>query len=1111
MRVCKILLPIVLALVTMGHVRAQSGNGYYRFPTIHGKTVVFTAEGDLWKVPVKGGIARRMTSHLEVESHANFSPDGKTIAFSASYEGPAEIYTMLASGGRPTRLTWEGYSASRKPFPVSWKSNTELLYATRYFARRDPYQVAVVDTKKLTHSVLPLEQASDGVFNESGEVFYFTRLPRQSSHAKRYRGGYIENLWKYELGADEATPLTADFDGTSRDPMVWKDRLYFATDRDGSMNLWSMNFEGQDLKQHTKFTGFDVLSPNMHKGRIVFQRGADIWLYDIEDASARIIDIQLATDFDQKRVRWLEEPLDHLSSYNISADGTKISLTVRGRGFVAPVKPGRVVRLPQKPGTRFRSVAFLPESDEVYYLSDESGETEFWSAAANGVVGKARRITSDATVLRYGGLASPNGEQVAYTDRDQILWLLDVKSGDSRRIVQSQEGSAFDSPDLAWSADSRWLAFADNDENAIVRIYLLDTHAESGEPLAVTTNRLDSYSPGFSADGKWLYFLSDRTFRTVQRSPWGPRAPEAYLDKTTSIFALDLLGGQRSPFLADDELSKEVNKEQKDVEGDKAKDDATEAEDDDDEKADDKPAVEYDLGKLAGRLHRVPVDAGNYGSLRVAKSHLYFTQSPIGFNSDRRLNAFPISNDRDAQKITQIAGDIGSYRISADRSSIALLNNSRPYVFSANGKKPNLDDSRVEVSAIEIGVRPVDEWRQIFVDAWRLHRDYFYDPAMHEVDWKGVRQRHEALLPRVSTRAELDDLIAMMVGELSAMHTNIRGGDVREDDEGASFGYLGATLARDEAAGGYRVLHIYANDPDYPGDLAPLDQAGVDINAGDVITSIDGVPTLSVADAKQLLQTKAGRQVLIRRKRDGEAEAKSFIVRPLGQSDFRSLKLSEWEYTRRLETEKSSDGKIGYFHMRAMGSGNFAEFVKGFYPVFNRQGLIIDMRQNYGGNIDSWILGRLMRKAWMYWQARTGQPYPNMQFAFNGHMAVLIDPYTISDGEAFSEGFRRLGLGPLIGTKTWGGGIWLRSSNGLMDGGLARSPEFGVFSPDRTWIIEGSGVSPDIEVDNLPHASFNGEDAQLEAAIEYLQKKIAEDPRELPQAPKYPNKSGSED
>ena len=1097
MKLTRSLFCVVVFLAAAGPLAAAEGNlGFYRYPALHGKTLVFTAEGDLWKVPLKGGLAQRLTTHPELERSPAFSPDGKTIAFSASYEGPTEIYTMPIAGGQPERVTFEGYSAHRAPYAVGWKSPSEILYATRYFARRDPFQLALANVEADTRSPLPLEQASDGVFNSAGSVLYFTRLPRQSSHAKRYKGGFIENLWRYETGAEEASPLTADYSGTSRSPMLWKGRLYFVTDRDGTMNIWSMDTAGGELRQHTKFAGWDVLAPSLHKGRIVFQMGADIWLYDIGAKKTRAIPIRLASDFDQQRQRWLEKPLQHLSDYGISGDGEKVVVTVRGRAFVAPVKPGRLVQVPRKPGTRHRSAAFLPGTDRVYYLSDESGETEFWSGPADGTAGQAAQITDDARTLRYNGAASPDAKHIAYTDRDQILWLLDVSTGESREVARSEEGTDFDYPDVQWSPDSRWIAFSDSGENLTKRVFLFDAQsdAEDSKPIAVTTDRLDSYSPAWSADGKWLYFLSDRSFRSVQRSPWGPRQPEAYLDKTTKVYLLDLVGGQRSPFAPDDELSSAKKSEEDDDKTEKAKPE--------------KPEVKVLIEGLAQRLHPVPLDAGNYRDLSVSKGHLYFFRSPLDLDRKRHLTAFPISNDAEKRKWATIVEDCRSFLISNDRSAVVVRKSDDLHVFPANGKKPEiLAKAKVDLSAIAANVRPADEWRQMFVDAWRLHRDYFYDPAMHKVDWAAVRKKHEVLLPRVSDRWELDDLIEMMVGELSAMHTNVGGGDVRDGAEGASFGYLGARLARAEDLGGYRVEYVYQNDPDFPNQLAPVARPGTDIAIGDIITSIDGTPTLSVRDVAQLLQNKASRQVLVEAKRDGVPEPRKFLVKPLSHSAFRSLKLSDWEYTRRLKTEQGGDGEIGYFHMRAMGSGNYEEFVRGFYPVFDRKGLVIDMRQNYGGNIDSWVLGRLMRKAWMYWQARTGRPSWNMQYAFTGHMVVLIDAYTISDGEAFSEGFRRLGLGPLIGTQTWGGGIWLRSNNRLVDGGIARSPEFGVYAPSGVWLIEGEGIKPDIEVDNLPHQSFLGEDAQLAAAIEYLKKKIAEDPPKIPPPPPRPDKS----
>jgi tricorn protease len=328
---------------------------------------------------------------------------------------------------------------------------------------------------------------------------------------------------------------------------------------------------------------------------------------------------------------------------------------------------------------------------------------------------------------------------------------------------------------------------------------------------------------------------------------------------------------------------------------------------------------------------------------------------------------------------------------------------------------------------------------------------------------------------------------------------------MRQGEEGAALGYLGARTSLVER--GHRVDQLYLTDPDYPQAFGPLRQPGVEVREADVIVSVDGVEASSVGAIGELLIGKAGRQVLLEVWQPREAAVRKVIVEPLSARGFRALKLANWEYTRRLETEKRGEGQIGYFHMSAMSSGNYAEFVKGYYPVFDRAGLVIDMRQNYGGNIDSWILGRLIRKPWMYWKTRTGRPFANMQYAFGGHMVVLVDAYTISDGEAFAEGFRRLGLGPLIGTRTWGGGVWLRDRNRLVDGGISRSPETGVYVPGDGWIIEGGGVEPDIVVDNLPHQTFLGKDAQLEAAIRYLKEKIAEEPPGIPEPPARPDKS----
>ena len=360
-------------------------------------------------------------------------------------------------------------------------------------------------------------------------------------------------------------------------------------------------------------------------------------------------------------------------------------------------------------------------------------------------------------------------------------------------------------------------------------------------------------------------------------------------------------------------------------------------------------------------------------------------------------------------------------------------------------------------------------------------------------------------LERVSDRQELNDLIAHLVGELSALHTFVRGGDIRRPPDNILPGSLGARLVKDEAAGGWRIEHIYRTDPEYPEKFSPLARPGLKIKEGDVIVTINGRSTLSVDHPSLLLRHTAGTQVLLELK-DSKGQRFKEIVYPITLSAEADLRYSEWEYTRRLKVEEETSGEVGYVHLRAMGGNNYTEWVKNFYPVFNRKGLIIDVRHNRGGNIDSWILEKLLRKAWFYWQPRVGNPYWNMQYAFRGHMVVLCNEFTASDGEAFTEGFRRLGLGKVIGVRTWGGEIWLTSSNRLVDRGIATAAEFGVYGPEREWLIEGHGVEPDIVVDNLPYETFQGRDAQLERAIAFLKELIKKEPVEIPPHPPYPVK-----
>jgi len=938
---------------------------------------------------------------------------------------------------------------------------------------------------------VPLSQASEGVFDPSGKTLFFTRLPFQGSHTKRYRGGTVQNLWRFTSGDAEAVPLTADYPGTSKNPMWWKGRIYFASDRDGTMNLWSMNEDGRDLRQHTHHKGWDVTSPSLNQGRIVYQLGADLHVYDIEADRDRLVPITLLSDFDQRREKWVKKPMEYLSAAHLAPHGDRVVLTARGRVFVAPVRQGRFVEATRKQGVRYRNARFLADGKTLLLLSDESGEYEFWKVPANGV-GEAQALSRNGKVFRFEGVPSPDGKRIAFTDKDQQLWILDIATRKQRRIAVSDR---WNFSDLRWSPDSRWLAFVATADNLSSQIKLY--RLTDGRTITLTSDRVDSYNPAWSPDGKWLYFLSDRHFESLVPSPWGPRQPEPFLDKTTKIYAVSLREGQRFPFQPADELHP-GGKEQ----ADKGKS-AGEA------KKATSPApvtVAIDLEGIQSRTYEVPVPPGNYGDLSVNSTHLFWTDTETSIKRKRKLVRLKIDNKDVEPKA--LVEDIRGYELSLDGKKILVRKRDALYVIDAGGAAAKkLDKNKVNLAKWTFPIDPREEWRQMFVDAWRLERDYFYDRNLHGADWQGLLDKYLPLVERVADRQELNDLIAQLVAELSALHTFVVGGDFREGEDHINPASLGAVLARDQKAGGYRIQHIYRSDPNYIDRLSPLARPGVDIKEGDVILAINGMPTLSVPHPRVLLENQVGRQVLLRIKSMPSGKIHETVVTPISPRAEASLRYDDWELSRRLRVEEEGEGQIGYVHLRAMGGRNYSEWVRNFYPVFNRQGLIIDMRHNRGGNIDSWILEKLLRKAWFYWKPRVGKPFWNMQYAFRGHMVVITDEFTASDGEAFTEGFRRLGLGKVIGTRTWGGEIWLSFDNRLVDKGIASAAEMGVYGPEGKWLIEGHGVDPDIVVDNLPHATFQGQDAQLEAAIRYLQKQIREQPVSVPPPPPYPVKT----
>jgi tricorn protease len=1066
--------------------------GYFRFPAVHGNTLVFTAEGDLWRAGLQGGEARRLTTHEGQETQAAISPDGHMLAFVASYAGAEDAYVMPVDGGPPKRLSFDGGRVQVH----GWATPREVIYSSEDLAGPTLMRVIrLVDVDTLISRELPLHDANQAAFDDRGRVL-FTRfgLHVNGDHAISYRGGAMAQLWLFDTRTgNEARRIGGSESGAMHTPMWHAGRWYFVSDRSGRDNLWSMAADGGELTPLTRHANFDVRGARLGSGRIVYQLGADLRVLDLEQKENQAIGLRLLSDFDARRQRWLERPLRFLESARLSATGDRIALTVRGRLALAGPGPQRRVEIATPADSRSREAVASADGRWIYAFNDASGRSEVWRFAADGSE-QARQLTDDGTTHRWQLAPSPDGRWLAHTDKTGTLFLLDLDRGLNRSIDHSEWGGDDAYRDLVWSADSQALAFVRADSRA-GRDQLLLHALASGRTDVLSSDRYESFAPAFSADGRWLYFLSRRHFVASPRSPWGDRNTGPGFDRRTKVYALALQSDPRFPFAPVDELRATISSDRDDTKRKTAVGPDSAASD----PAKPLPAIQWE--GLASRLYEVPLAAGNFEALGLDAKRLYLLEQ----SGERRLlKTLAIGNE--SAKLKDFAEHIEHFEVSADREKLALIQRegeSDPtlLVVATGDKLP--DDtslSKVRSKDWRLPIDPALEWKQMFSDAWRMHREFSFDAGMRGQDWDAVRARYEPLLARVTERAELDDLLGQMISQLGILHSQVRGADLPEDVEAPKPAMLGAVLA--QTADGLRIERIFRSDPELPSERSPLARPDVDARDGDLIDSVNGRPVRHAGDLAAVLHHQAGQQVLLGLRRDGRV--RRTVVVPVDASTHARMRYTDWVHGRSEVVEHAAAGRIGYLHLRAMGPNDIASFVRDFYAQVEREGLIIDVRRNRGGNIDSWIIEKLLRREWAFWQSPGRKPYWNMQQTFRGHLAVLIDPLTYSDGETFAAGVKALGIAPLIGSRTAGAGIWLADRNRLSDGGIARIAEFGQFGSDGRWLIEGHGVQPDIEVDNLPHESWNGRDRQLEAAIDLLQQRLREAPIEQPPAQMIP-------
>jgi tricorn protease len=1075
-------------MLAAGQAVAQ-GLGYYQTPALGPGSLVFASEGDLWRAAPEGGDALRLTTHPESESMPAISPDGKWIAFEATYDGPREIYLMPITGGAPVRLTYEGGDVAVR----GWLDNNKVIYRTSNLPGPVPRLLRTVDRTNFGTDDIPLADAEQATLLSDGKTLAFTRygLSVGGDNAVRYRGGRMGQLWRYTLGSTtEAVRLAADFGAPISSPMAWGGRIYFISDQSGSDNIWSVPETGGDPRQHTQSTAWQMRTPYLHEGRIIYQSGADLYTYDIASGDTSAVSLRLASDDDLTRRRWLEAPLAFLESANFAPTGDAVTISARGQFVTAFIGPRRRVEFQIPDGARARSAALGADGKSLYAIIDAGVYGEIWRFPADGR-GDGKALTTGSSAYIWEISPSPKGDSLLYSDKRGKLFHLDATTGRSTEIDTTPSSSDAPFASYDWSADGRYVTYSFVDARDITQVALYDT--QTRQRTVMTSGKYESFAPAFSPDGAWLYFLSDRNFQANPGSPWGDRNMGPAFRARTKLYALQLEPKAKFPFKPDDELAPVADKDDATKAGKAA---AT------GKKSGDKPEAAGDAKQaaitLAGvqdRLWEVPVAPGDYAGLAVTSTHILLSERVAPGEDGATLKRVKITSKK--VELQDFTGDVRRFALSADRGKLFIqqgASTKAKFLIVNPGEDfpKELEESTIRIADWRLAVDPRDEWRQMALDAWRLHRDFAYDSSLRGVNWNAVRDRFVPLADRVGHRAELNDLLAQMSAELGILHSQIRAGEIPLDRESGAPAFLGATY--ESTPNGLRIVSIRDGERARPDTLGPLLKPGIGMQPGDVITAIDGAQVSTVAALGDRLMQKAGQQVRIDFTRGGAQLSR--IVIPASRAEEITLLYNDWVQHNRETVATASNGKVGYLHLRAMGAGDAASFARDYFEHYDKEGLIIDVRGNRGGNIDSWIIGTLLRRVWAFWPSPngTGPATTNMQQTFRGHLAVLIDEGTYSDGETFSAGVKALDIAPLIGVQTAGAGIWLSDRNPLIDGGQARVAESGQFGLDGRWLVEGRGVSPDIMVENMPRAAYLGQDSQLDAALAYLRDKIAAAP-----------------
>ncbi|MFC2155773.1 PDZ domain-containing protein [Acidobacteriota bacterium] len=1050
-------------------------------PAVSKNRVAFVYADDLWTANIDGTGVRRLTSAKGRETNPVFSPDGKWVAFSGNYDGNVDVYIVPAAGGIPKRLTFHPGGDGVRAFTPD--GSAVLFSSGRSVFTGHFTQLFTVPIKGGYPKALEIPNAFRAAYSPDGKKMAYTPLAEVFNQWKHYRGGTVSRIWIYTF-SDHSVEQIPQPEGrcNDTDPMWCGTKIYFRSDRNGEFNLFCYDATSKKIEQLTQYTDFPVIKASHGGGKIVFEQAGYLHLFDPTKKSTRRLKFGVAADLREVRDRYARGAA-YIRNAAISPTGVRAVFECRGEIVTLPAKKGDPRNLSNTAGVHERSPSWSPDGKKIAYFSDESGEYQLHVCSQDGK-GEVKKYKVAGAGFYNDPVWSPDNKKISYTDNSKSLYWIDLESGTCKKIDSDHQYGPGVFPGFRgnWSPDSKWITYAVNTASLMNRVYVYSIAQSKSYPISDGLS--DAAGPVFDKSGKYLYFFSSTDAGPVVN--WFAMSISD-MEMNRSIYMAVLRKGIPSP------LAKESDEEEGTEKKDKEKKENG--------KKDTKEPFSIDFDGIDSRIISLPVPEGHYANLQAGmEGNLYYMEFPSGgrafqFRQADKLHKF----DMKKRKSQALLSKVNAYCLSADKKKV-LYRSGRSWAIAGAAAKIKPGNGTLKTMNIQVRIEPAAEWRQIFNEAWRINRDYFYDPNMHGADWQAMRKKYSVFLPHLACRGDLNRVIQWMCSELAVGHHFVFGGDRLEQADRVPGGLLGADYAVEN--GRYRFKKVYGGLNWTPELRSPLTEPGVDVKAGEYLLKVNGAEVKYPANIYRFFENSAGKivEITVASNPDGK-DARTVKVVPLTREN--SLRNRDWVESNIKKVDKATGGRVAYVYVPNTTTAGHIYFKRYFFPQVHKEAIIVDERFNGGGSVADYYIDLLRRPYACHWATRYGADIKTPNASIQGPKVMLIDETAGSGGDLLPWMFRKFELGKLIGKRTWGGLVGNLGAPGLMDGGFISSPNLGIWTEDG-FIVENVGVPPDIEVEQWPADVIKGRDPQLEKAIEVIMKELKKNPPPKYKRPPFP-------